>query len=185
MREPLLDEWIALWRERDVALDQGLSESELAYVETEYGFHFPPDHRALLKTAQPTSHDFIDWRHTASSGLRGLLTEPIEGVLDAVQGGRFWASQWGERPNDTTTAREVTRRELGAAPTLIPFWGGIYIPDDPSEGGNPLFSVYGEDIVFIAESLYALAKRSRSGSWFSDVPGPMRYIRLWSDIASR
>src|SRR5271165_238162 len=126
-----------LWHERGVTLDQGLSDEETASIEADYNFHFPADLKALLQAAQPTSHGFTDWRHTHSAGLRGLLAEPIEGVLDAVRDEAFWFPEWGEKPANLATALDVARQALHAAPTLIPFWGGIYIPDDPPDEGNP------------------------------------------------
>ena len=174
-----VQEMLDLWRERGVTLEEGLSDMEVANIETEYGFRFPPDLRAVLKEAQPTSHGFTDWRNTHSAGLRASSAEPVEGVLGAVRAGTFWFPQWGERPTDEVSALHVAQEGLQVAPTLIPFWGGIYIPDDPPEDGNPLFSVNDFDIVYIAESLYALAKRSRLGGWLSDTTGPMRDILLW------
>lgn len=47
----------------------------------------------------------------------------------------------------------VAQGALTAAPMLIPVQGGVYIPDDPPEEGNPLFSVYGFDIIFAGETL--------------------------------
>jgi len=168
-----------------VTLEQGLSEDEITGIEADYGFRFPPDLRDVLTSAQPTSDGFTDWRNTHSAGLRGLLAEPIEGVLDAVHTRTFWFPQWGARPGELVTAREIARQGLRTAPTLIPFWGGIYIADDPMEEGNPLFYVYGEDIVFAAETLYALIRRSRSGGSLSEAPGPFRYISFWSDYAAQ
>jgi len=173
-----------LWSERGVSLEQGLTDDETAYIEADYGFRFPPDLKALLQRAQPTSHGFIDWRNTGSAGLRGMLAEPMEGVLDDVRDGRLWLPDWGVRPDDAAMAHEAAQRWLHDAPTLIPFWGGIYIPDDPSIEGNPLFIVHRGDIVFIAETLYALATKTRAGRWFSAIDVPMRHIRFWSDIAS-
>ncbi len=87
--------------------------------------------------------------------------------------------------NAAAIAQKVAREGPRDAPMLIPFWGGMYIPDDPCAEGNPLFAVYDSDIVLIAETLYALAKRGRSAWAPGEELGPWRYVPLWTDYVVR
>lgn len=184
MHTQQVDDIASLWGTQGIILDTGLSDEEVANIETEYHFCFPPDLRVLLMHVLPVSQGFTDWRRTHSAGLRGILAEPIEGMLDAVKTQGFWYPSWGDRPVDMVNAAALALRELVSAPCLIPVQGGVYLPDNPHEAGNPLFSVNNFDIIFAGETLYEYVMVSPLSKWPFAVTGATRYIQLWSDVAS-
>jgi hypothetical protein len=78
----------------------GLTDTELAAVEGEFGFSFADDHRAFLAAGLPWGRGWPDWRDGDHGELRERLALPVEGVLfDVVKNG-FWYDGWGRRPAD-------------------------------------------------------------------------------------
>jgi len=79
--------------------------------------------------------------------------------------------------------REVFNR----APKLIPLFGHRYIPEEPFESGNPVFSVYQTDVVHYGADLHDWLYRERHGSkskpW--PLPNEIKYIPSWSDAVAR
>ena len=49
-------------RDRAVAFDTGLTDTEVEAAESRFGIRFPPDLRAFLQTALPRGESFPDWR---------------------------------------------------------------------------------------------------------------------------
>ncbi|KAJ7299055.1 hypothetical protein O6H91_06G045600 [Diphasiastrum complanatum] len=125
---------------------QGLSDEEFTRVETEFGFTFPPDLRAILQEGLPVGDGFPDWRSSGSAHLRLKLNSPISGLCYEVGRGRFWWKQWGSRPSDTHQAVSIARSALKKAPILVPIYNHCYIPSTPSLAGNPVFFVDRKDI---------------------------------------
>jgi hypothetical protein len=88
---------VGAWAARRLAqtglheLDPGLTDSELARIDREYGFEFADDHRAFL-----------------AAGLAVIL----------VRGTRY--EGWGERPAEGTTGLDTAGRHLAGATVLVP-----------------------------------------------------------------
>jgi hypothetical protein len=66
---------LAHLRANGVAVLPGLSDSEFARAEAEFGFAFPPDLRAVLALGLPSGPGFPDWRGRA--GLRAAFDLPV------------------------------------------------------------------------------------------------------------
>jgi hypothetical protein len=66
------------------------------------------------------------------------------------------------------------------APKLIPLFGIRYIPDEPHESGNPIFSIMGADIIHYGANLAHWLERERGGVEGHRRPWPpIREIRFW------
>ena len=57
-----LESVVRAMRDRGVEFATGLTASQIATAEAEYGFRFPADLRALLEHALPLGERFPDWR---------------------------------------------------------------------------------------------------------------------------
>ena len=168
---------------KGVMLGRGLSEEELAGVEADFGFRFPPDLRAMLAVFQPMGEEWPDWRGNRQRLLE-WLDEPADGIEFDVEENGFWLAAWGERPEDDDDAVEEARRQVALAPVLIPLFGHRFLPSRPVEAGNPVFSVIQSEIAVLAPDLAGWLE----AEWGIERPGwsraEARPIELWSGFFS-
>jgi hypothetical protein len=80
-------------------------------------------------------------------------------------------------------------RALSLAPKLIPLIGHRYLPEEPRESGNPVFSIFYTDAIYYGANLEDYFEREyawQSGSWPSwPRPSQIKYIPFWSDLVER
>jgi hypothetical protein len=111
---------------------------ELDDAQQKFGLVFPPDLVALLRDRRPVEgHDWTD-----EVAIRRILAWPFEGLLFDVENSHLWWPEWGPRPTDSCDREEVLRSVVLRAPKLIPLISHRYLPEEPHEEGNPVFSVY-------------------------------------------
>jgi hypothetical protein len=169
-------------RGQGVAFDRGLTGSEVAATEDRFGFRFPPDLRLLLQTALPVSEPFPDWRRESDAALRARLAWPLEGIWLDIEHNGFWLAEWGTKPDDLTEAKEIARRAVVAAPVLIPVCSHRFLPAEPAEAGNPVFSVVQTDVVVYGSDLgdyfRAEFRRIRLPDWPPAEPRRIRFCDL-------
>ncbi len=146
-------ECIALLEQRNVSLEKGLTEVEIVDVENTYGFRFSPDHRQLLKAAQPTGEGWWNWSSDSEDSLMEALAWPLEGLLVGVEDGAFWPESWGKMPGSIDRRRAEATAHIETWPKLIPLYEHRYMPAWPALEGAPVFSVYKSDIIFYGRDL--------------------------------
>jgi hypothetical protein len=182
------DLWIRLLddlRERGVVVEDGLTEQETRDVECRFGFRFPPDLRALLQTGLPVGDCFPDWRNDDEDDLRHRLTWPLDGIHFDIERNGFWLPEWGSRPDPLPEALRVAEQAVVVAPRLIPVYSHRYIPAEPAQDGNPVFSVYQTDIIVYGNDVLSYFAREFPGTacWHTPPLDP-RPIRFWGELAS-
>ncbi|MGH7485218.1 MAG: SMI1/KNR4 family protein [bacterium] len=164
-------------------LQKGLGDAEIAAVETHYGFHFPPDLRSFLTAAVPHGERFPNWRNVGSEELRQTLAWPADSICFDIEHNDFWWPAWGARPANLRDAVELALARLSEAPRLVPVYAHRYLPSEPWEAGNPVFSVYQTDII-----LYGADLRAYLACEFGLVPhqeaiaGSLKRVPFWSDV---
>lgn len=141
----------------------GLTEQELAGIETRFGFAFADDHRAFLAAGLPTGPAWPDWRYGDEAQLRSWLDKPVEGVLLAVAERDFWHPGWGTRPARRTDAVADGRAHLASVPRLVPVYSRRYLPAGRSTFAHPVMSVYGADMVHFGEDLVDYVRQEFGG----------------------
>jgi hypothetical protein len=166
---------------RDV--DPGLSDDEVDAVESRLQIGFPPDLRALLATGVPSGDGFPDWRGESDESLLARMQAPVDGVLFDVERNGAWLAAWGQRPDDPGQAVRVAQARLAQAPPLIPVYRHRYIPAEPSQPGNPVFSIHQSDVIVYGSSLasYLAAEFGVASAAERAEPAP-RHIPVWSDL---
>jgi hypothetical protein len=172
-------------RERGVVVEDGLTETETRDAEYRFGFHFPPDLRALLQTGLPVSERFPDWRDGDEKWLRERLRWPLEGMQFDIQNNAFWLAEWGPRPESLDAAFQVAAQAVAEAPRLILIRAHSYLPTEPDSDGNPVFSVYQTDIIIGGRDLSHYLSGVFAG-WDDrgyTLPQDVRQIRFWSALA--
>ncbi|XP_059623887.1 uncharacterized protein LOC132266893 [Cornus florida] len=139
----LADKVITHLKNSGIQVQPGLSESEFARAEAEFGFAFPPDLKAVLSAGLPVGPGFPDWRSAGSARvhLRASLDLPIAAISFHIARNALWSKSWGPRPSDPEKAIRIARNAIKRAPLLIPIFNHCYIPCNPSLAGNPIFFV--------------------------------------------
>lgn len=185
MNQAQLDRIIELLRTESATLAPGLTAEEIVRVEETFGFQFPPDLRQLLETALPQGDRFPDWRTGNKANLQPRLDWPADGICFDVEHAGFWMEDWGPRPDNLGDAFTIARRQVAQAPRLIPICGHRYLPADPPEAGNPVFSVYQTDIIYYGVDLPDYFEREFARPRPQQPVGTVqRPIRFWSDFAT-
>lgn len=139
----LADKVLNHLRNSSVQVQSGLSDSEFARAEAEFGFASPPDLKAVLSAGLPIGPGFPDWRSAglARHQLRVSLNLPIAAISFHIARNALWSKSWGQRPTEPEKAIKIARNALKRAPLLIPIFNRCYIPCNPSLAGNPIFYV--------------------------------------------
>lgn len=163
----------------------GLTLIEVQQIEEEYGFTFPPDLKDFLLFALPISEGFINWRESDRDEIQRRLSWPYEGVCFDIEHNAFWIEEWGQKPSVLTDAFDIAKHAINNAPTLIPVYGHRYMPDRPSERGNPVFSVYQTDIIYYGSDLYDYLQNEfyqHFGRSKYQIEAEPKTIIFWSDL---
>ena len=162
---------------------KGYTQAELDRAQRRFGLVFPPDLVVLLRRKRPVEgHDWTDDR-----AIRRALDWPFNSLLADVEGGRLWWPEWGRLPSNARAREQVLRETVSRAPKLIPLIGHRYLPEQPHEAGNPVFSIVGDDAIYYGANLKDYFEREfgdwrvRSWPW----PNQIKYIPFWSDLVER
>jgi hypothetical protein len=159
----------------------GYSQGELDDAQAKYGLTFPPDLLALLLERRPVQG--YDWR-SDDDQIRAMLKWPLEGLLFDVENDELWWPEWGLRPGTQGARAEVVAAVVGSAPKLIPLVSHRYLPAEPNEAGNPVFSVYQSDVIYYGVDLVDYFEREFGGA-NRPFPHPAKRIPFWSELVER
>jgi len=179
--EPIISEFAAERLAEGRLWAEGYTQSELDVAQETYGLVFPPDLVALLRDRRPVLA--YDWR-TDEEEIRRMLRWPMEGLLFDVENAALWWPEWGDRPETPEARSEILERIVGAAPKLIPLVSHRYLPAEPYEAGNPVFSVYQSDVIYYGGDLANYLARE-FGDPRPPLSRPTKHIRFWSDLVER
>ncbi|MCI0380890.1 MAG: hypothetical protein L0215_25180 [Gemmataceae bacterium] len=182
MSDSIWPQFVQVLAELGLPFDNGLTDSELARIECDFFFQFPPDLRAFLQAGLPIGDGFPNWRSESQESLAQRLAIPVEGILFDIEYNAFWLSEWGTRPESVEDAKEMARKLVAAAPVLIPVYLHRMMPDRPHEPGNPVFSVHQTDIIYYGIDLrdYLIHEffcRQDVGIW--PISDTVRAIEFW------
>ena len=151
---------------------------ELDDAQDRYGVRFPPDLIDLFLERRPEGG--YAWE-VEDARIREMLDWPFRMLSFDVEHG-FWWPEWGERPSTADERREVLRDALTTKSRLIPLLAHRFIPETPSEVGNPVFSMHGFDTICYGANLAEYFANEFGGS---RTISAVRHIPFWSDIAER
>lgn len=177
------DAAVAHLRAHGVRFEPGLSDAEVARIEGEFRFRFPPDLRRFLRAALPVTGGFPNWRSESAAGLRRLLERPSRGVRFDVEHNDFWAGEWGPCPGELDEALAEAARRLAEAPPLVPIRSHHYLPSMPHAEGNPVLAVRQSDIACVGRDLssYLMSLFGPDEARIGSMPG--RAVPFWTDVA--
>ncbi|WP_424244235.1 hypothetical protein Dip510_001436 [Elusimicrobium posterum] len=164
---------INLMKNSEILFEEGLTDKEISAVEDLFSFSFPPDLREFLQTALPIKVDspdkegiiysswakrFPNWRKALNDkdekeAIFERLSNPLEGLLFDVEHNDFWLEEFGERPINLASKKATLISYFQKVPKLIPLYSHRYLPANPFEIDNPIFSIYQADIIIYGNNL--------------------------------
>ncbi|MEM6908939.1 MAG: SMI1/KNR4 family protein [Pseudomonadota bacterium] len=156
----------------------GYAKSELEAAQQQFKLEFPSDLVALLLDRRPVGS--LDWR-TDQAKIEDALSWPLKGILFDIDHSDFWLSDWGEKPQKKSDQHAIARDAIEAAPKLIPVYSHRYIPQEPNEEGNPVFSVYQTDVIYYGSNLEHYFE-NEFGAWSAKPFKEYKVIPFWSDL---
>jgi hypothetical protein len=180
-----IDAAISHLRSNRIVFEDGLSGDEIARVEKVHGFRFPPDLQRFLQTALPVSGGFPNWRSESEHELRHrYLDGPTSGLLFDVEHNDFWLADWGHQPQNISDAVSKACKHLSAVPRLVAVRSHHYLPSEPLEEGNPVFSVRQSDVACIGLDLPSyLLSLFKPGGATTKWPEDCRFVPIWTEVA--
>lgn len=171
---------LAAWRRLPATWQRGLSADEIIAIEKRFDFRFPPDLRRALEDRLPLGDSFPNWRKPET--VVKQVEWPWEGIRFDIEYNNFWLPAWGSKPTRLDDALSVARRHFDQAPRLVPVDGHRYIPSQPHESGNPIFSVHQTDIIHYGSNIQDWVGREfERGGEVRDLSA-CRHIPFWTDI---
>ena len=129
-----------------VVFEPGLTNREFSELESLFDFRFPPDLRWFLGSGVPLGARFPNWKNPGQS-LRDQIERPLDGICFDISNDVFWWPDWGTKPESNDEAIAVAKKHFAKFPTLIPVFGHSFLPCEPLEPENPIFSVHQADVI--------------------------------------
>ncbi|WP_115991354.1 SMI1/KNR4 family protein [Cohnella lupini] len=173
-------------KSRSVFFDKGLTDNEIENIQKRFEIQFPPDLLEFLSTALPISNGFINWRNSSIENINVIkdkLKLPLEGILFDIEHNSFWFEGWGSKPNNLLESLEICKEKMNQAPQLIPIYFHRFIPQNPFERNNPIFSVHQTDIIYYGENLFNYLEIEFGIKGYKDIDfESIKTIPFWTDI---
>lgn len=168
---------------------KGYTQDQLDDVQAKWDLRFPPDLLGLLRDRRLVSlhgRPTVDWVRDEDTVIRGWLDWPFEGFRHDVESGGLWWPEWGARPETAGDRHARLQAVFAAAPTLIPVFAHRFLPSDPCEAGNSVFSVWQSDVIVCGADLADYLEREASARperrpW----PERIRRVPFWTEAVER
>ncbi len=177
-----------------VEFEAGLSDAEINHIETRCDFRFPPDLKMFLQLGVPVkchkpSHveadeRFPNWHKDPLEIMQWSREWAIGTFTFDIENNDFWMSEWGEKPEGLDEQLAVATEYLKDVPALIPIYAHRFIPAEPCEAGNPVFSIWqAVDSIYYGRNLQDYLRHEFiSEEYDYSSPSDYRHIPFWSAI---
>lgn len=187
MTIPQTNQIINLLQNTGIAFSDGLSDQEIIKIESKFSVKFPPDLKRFLQISLPIGNSFINWRQglhdeEVASKIISRIEWPLDGILFDIKNGH-WFRYWGKEPENLEDRISVAKSCYASAPKMVPIYSHRYIPSEPLEVGNPVFSIYQTDIIYYGYDLttyFAHEFYFKLNEDFHVPSKPNRKIEFWS-----
>ncbi|MFT3705540.1 MAG: hypothetical protein QM802_24435 [Agriterribacter sp.] len=178
---------INLLAHKGVLFEKGLSDLEVTQVQEKFQILFPPDLKLLLQTQLPISDRFVNWRQGLSDNevaenIVDRLNWPLDGILWDLRNDA-WLSIWGDKPKKHEDKVAIIKSCYSQVPKMVPIYSHRYIPSDPDNSGNPIFSIHQTDIIYYGFDLATYFSHEfyfELNDSFRIIDRPIRQIKFWS-----
>lgn len=126
-----------------------------------------------------------DWTKD-DEAIRAAIAQPLEGLLFDVENDGLWWPEWGNRPNDPNERAKIVQQVVRESPKLIPLLGHRYIPETPTEAGNPVLSIVQSDAIFYGVDLADYIRREFVDGYDKPILlSDVKTIPFWSELVVR
>ncbi|OBB33155.1 hypothetical protein A5792_12145 [Mycolicibacterium peregrinum] len=151
-------------------IEPGLTEAELAALESRFSLWLNEDHRDFLSAGLPVGDGWPDWRNADDVTLRAHIGRPVRELLHAVRTGGLWHPAWGDNPGGDA-ALKLASAKLAEEPRVVPVYGVTFLkqgPGDPTvwavqDGGRGVtVTAVAADLIGLAQLLTGRPVTSRS-----------------------
>jgi hypothetical protein len=175
-----------LLKKKGIEITDGLTQAEFQRIESKFQIQFPPDLRAMLANFLPIKDDFVNWRDESPENILKIedrLQWPLEGMIFDIKENNYWYYGWGKKPSTQDKAIKKCEQMFKKVPKLIPICSHRYIPMEPMEAGNPIFSVVQTDIIYYGENLEAYLRNEFVTNNIDQTSyDRVKKIRFWSNL---
>lgn len=163
----------------------GLSSAELDLIEDQLGFELPSDFRHLLSNVIDADKVLFPWADFSLDRYNEAIDWVWSGIEFDIDHNAVWLSRWGEMPAEIEEAKSIARKDFESWPKLLPVYGHRFLPANPCEANNPVFSIMQTDIIYYGSNLadYLVREFCRD-VWESELM-ITRKIDVWSDFAEQ
>jgi hypothetical protein len=165
-----------------VAVEPGLTPSELTRLETAMEARVPPELALLWAAGFPTGNSWPKWR----SDPIGQAASDREWIQNAfsfdVRANSYWLKAWGQRPRDDEEAVAIAVGHVSSWPPLVRVYSHRFMPTEPGIVGGPVLSVFQaiDSIIYGCDLAQYLHKEFRTSlpGWAAAGARPVPY---WDD----
>jgi hypothetical protein len=175
---------LALFQDKEIVWERGLSDAEFQYVWQIYHIEFPLPLKSFLKTALPVSRGFYNWRDFREENINRIkkcMLLPIREIFDRADE-VDWYDGWGEEPVNPKTKIDEIQKKVKAAPRLIPIYAHRYMPLCPLSH-YPILSIHGLDVIYYAKNLEDYFEREFGSKTRDTLPdSAIEKIPFWTDL---
>jgi hypothetical protein len=188
MKQKQLKYIINCLTDKGIRFDKGLTDDEVLQIEDKFNFIFPPDLRMFLQTLLPNEKGFVNWRlglnnRKEAKNINLRINAPLEGILFDIKYNNLWIEDWGISPKNDEYKAQIVTKLFDNYPKLIPIYSHRYMPCEPYEKDNPVFSVYQSDIIYYGFNLanyFANEFGFKLIDDFEQLSEPKKIIKFWS-----
>ena len=140
--------------EAGVVFSEGLNDDEIKEIENCYQIKFPEELKEFYREALPISGRFYNWRDLNEKNVKKIkerILSPSQELIEDISE-LEWLEQWGVEPDSETEKHDYILEKTRESCQLIPLFGHRYLASQ-FPLNNPVFSVYGTDIICYGENL--------------------------------
>jgi hypothetical protein len=150
-----------------------LTETQIDEVEEKYAVSFPFEHRAFLRILHTLDrHEVVEYEAfdtgekktykknyfynllTDEDPIKSLLYWTFEGMWADIAGpNQVWLRSWGPRPDSDDHKKEIFKRWLNQAPTLLPITPNHFSVNQPKGESCPILWAIDSDVNLMALDL--------------------------------
>lgn len=170
---------------KGIVFDEGLSNVELEEINNIYNLRMPKELQDFLRQGLPISEGFYNWRDFSKENverIRTILEQPIRDIKEDIEE-IDWCEKWGDEPCSEVEREKIILGRAGKASKLIPLYRHRYIASQ-FDFDNPVFSVYGLDIIYYGETLEKYLNIEFGEHQQIDIDYTcINSVEFWSDFA--
>lgn len=186
-RKKLSRKLIQQLQKRGIKFEQGLTQSEIKKIESEYSLKLPQDFIDFYTHVVLIGDLFYNWRDFSKENIsknKEKMTKYIEqGITFDIENNNFWYKKWGRKPLDKHQQLAVFFKEFAHIPKLIPIYGHRFMPTTIANNAElPIISVSQTDVIYYGHNILDFLERQFLEKDPMNVEQAYETIPFWTDL---